>query len=120
MVAGRKSGLILSGETVTWEAVHFCIKQRLTIKITEMRQPYYFVDEMIDGAFKSLRHEHHFSTNNDRTVMTDVFNYEAPYSVFGKIFNSIVLQRYMRKFLMERNAMIKSEAEGSNRMHFLK
>ena len=57
-VDGRISGLIQKGEFVTWEATHFFVKQRLSSKITEMEEPNYFVDEMISGAFKSIRHKH--------------------------------------------------------------
>ncbi len=34
-VAGRTSGLIELDESVTWEAMHFGIKQRLTVKTVE-------------------------------------------------------------------------------------
>ena len=59
-IAGRTSGLIELGESVTWEAKHFGIRQTLTSKITEFDRPNYFVDEQVSGAFKSFRHEHHF------------------------------------------------------------
>ena len=67
-IAGKTSGLIESGETVTWRAKHFGIWQTLTSKITEFDRPNYFVDEMVEGAFKSFRHEHYFpfpSRKND-------------------------------------------------------
>ena len=32
-VAGRASGLIELGETVTWEATHFGVRQRLTLSL---------------------------------------------------------------------------------------
>ena len=34
-VAGVTKGLIKLGESVTWEATHFGIRQKLTLKITE-------------------------------------------------------------------------------------
>lgn len=43
-VAGKTSGLIELGESVTWEAKHFGIRQRLTSKITICDAPTYFVD----------------------------------------------------------------------------
>src|ERR1700744_4744274 len=59
-IAGKTSGLIELGESVTWRAKHFGIWQSLTSKITEFDQPNFFVDEMVKGAFKSFRHQHHF------------------------------------------------------------
>ena len=72
-VAGRTSGLIEKGEFVTWEAVHFGIKQNLTVRITEMRSPEYFKDEMVKGAFKSFVHEHLFKKEGRQTRMADLF-----------------------------------------------
>ncbi len=110
-IAGRTTGLIEKGETVTWEAVHFGIKQQLTSRIGEMRPPYYFSDEMVKGAFKSLYHEHYFETLSGKTEMSDVFMYETPLGVLGSLFDILVLKRYMRGFLEQRNAVIKNEAE---------
>ena len=59
-VAGKTSGFIELGESVTWEAKHFGVKQQLTSKITAFKSPTYFVDEQASGAFKSFKHEHIF------------------------------------------------------------
>ena len=53
-VGGVTTGLLLAGDVVTWEAVHFGIRQRLTAKITEMDRPYMFEDIMVKGAFHSF------------------------------------------------------------------
>lgn len=82
-VAGRTNGLIEFGETVTWEAVHFGIKQRLTVKITQLEFPNLFVDEMVSGAFKTMKHIHHFAPTEQGTLMTDEFSYTTPLGVLG-------------------------------------
>ena len=113
-VEGRISGLIQKGEFVTWEATHFFVKQRLSSRITEMEEPFYFVDEMISGAFKSIRHKHEFVQAGDTTIMIDDFNYEVPFGFLGQFFNQIVLKNYLRHLLMQRNREIKRQAETSN------
>jgi ligand-binding SRPBCC domain-containing protein len=110
-VAGKTSGLIELGEWVTWEAVHFGIKQKLTSKITELKSPTYFVDEMVSGAFKSFKHEHIFQENDLITIMIDRFHFESPYGVFGILANKLVLKKYMRNLLTKRAEILKSEAE---------
>lgn len=45
VVDGITKGLISYNEFVTWEAVHFGIKQRLTSKITAYKRPFHFCDE---------------------------------------------------------------------------
>jgi ligand-binding SRPBCC domain-containing protein len=58
-VAGCTSGLIGDGETVTWEATHFGVKQRLSVRVTKFDRPHLFEDEMIRGAFASMSHTRH-------------------------------------------------------------
>ncbi|WP_294333010.1 SRPBCC family protein [uncultured Chryseobacterium sp.] len=110
-VAGRTAGLIEQGETVTWKAKHLGIVQTLTTQIISMHKPYHFTDIMLKGAFKSMKHQHLFRQEDRYTVMTDIFEFESPFGIIGKIFNAIFLRNYMKQFLLERNRMIKSTAE---------
>ena len=109
-IAGRTSGLIELGEWVTWRAKHFGLWQTLTSKITELEYPNFFTDEMVQGAFKSFRHEHYFFAIKEETLMKDIFRYESPY---GTIFDLVFLQNYMRRLLEKRNLVIKEIAEPS-------
>ncbi len=110
-IAGRTSGLIGPNETVTWRAKHFGIWQTLTSKITGFNTPHFFADEMISGAFKSFRHEHHFLWDGQQTIMRDVFVFESPLGILGRLVNHLFLTRYMRKLLIKRNEVIKLVAE---------
>ncbi|MBB6731692.1 SRPBCC family protein [Cohnella zeiphila] len=110
-VGGVTDGPIGLGETVTFEATHFLVRQRLTSQITEYREPCWFVDEMRRGAFKSLRHEHEFQEAKERTLMTDTLLFEAPFGVIGTVTERLVLGRYMRKFLEHRNLELKRVIE---------
>jgi ligand-binding SRPBCC domain-containing protein len=110
-IAGRTSGFIELNETVTWRAKHFGIWQTLTSKITEFDRPNFFADEMANGAFKSFRHEHYFLSRHEQTLMKDIFVFESPAGIFGKLFNWLLLTRYMTKLLLIRNKVIKAAAE---------
>src|SRR5436305_757280 len=74
-VAGVTSGLLELGDTVTWEAKHFGIRQHLTSRISEYDRPHRFVDEMVQGIFKKIWHLHEFHPCNDGTWMIDVFEF---------------------------------------------
>ena len=112
-IAGRLKGLIVEGETVTWEATHFSVRQLLTTKIISMQRPSRFYDVMQQGAFKSMEHEHLFYEHEGSTLMKDIMVYETPYGILGRLFDTIVLRRYMNKLLHERNSVIKSAAESN-------
>jgi ligand-binding SRPBCC domain-containing protein len=111
-IAGVKSGLIGKGEQVTWRAKHFGVTQHLTSKITEFQSPYRFRDEMLDGVFKMIRHDHLFEESGDKTIMRDKFEFESPAGFLGLIVNKLILEKYLRNLLIKRNRMIKEVAEG--------
>ncbi|WP_338044214.1 hypothetical protein [Paenibacillus oryzisoli] len=53
-IAGTTSGMVRGGDTVTFEARHFLIRQKHTSLISNYVRPYHFVDEMLRGTFKSM------------------------------------------------------------------
>ena len=110
-IGGRTSGLIELHETVTWEARHFGIMQNLTSVITDVISPTFFADEMVRGAFKCFRHEHHFSEKDGVTTLIDIFDYTSPFGFLGRLFDLLVLKAYMRKLLQKRNEVLKAYAE---------
>lgn len=110
-VAGVTRGLIGLGEEVTWEARHFGIRQRLTVRVTAFERPAHFQDIMISGAFSSMTHDHTFEQHSDGTLMRDRFEFTSPLGVLGRIADSLFLTSYMRRFIVRRNAVLKQLAE---------
>lgn len=111
-VDGITRGLIGLNESVTWRAKHFGVYQHLTSKITEYTYPTFFVDEMTQGIFKHLRHEHSFASITPKeTMMTDVFVYSSPLGILGKIADALFLKNYLTNVLIQRNEVIKNFAE---------
>lgn len=111
VIAGKMSGLCELGDTITWQAVHFGIRQKLTVKITQMNKPFSFEDQMQQGIFASMKHIHHFKTVENTTIMTDEFIFEAPLGILGIIAEKLFLKTYMTNFLKVRNETLKSLAE---------
>jgi ligand-binding SRPBCC domain-containing protein len=110
-VAGVMSGLMGLGDTVTWEAVHFGVRQRLTSKITAYERPYRFTDEMVRGAFHAIKHIHEFVPQPPGTLVIDRFYFRAPLGVLGSLVERLILTRYMRGLLLARNVYLKQTAE---------
>lgn len=110
-IAGKTSGLIELGQSVTWGARHYFIWQELTSKVVELSEPNFFADEMVKGAFKSFRHEHYFFNSGGKTIMRDVFEFESPLGWLGRLFNFISLTAYMTSLLKQRNEVIRQVAE---------
>jgi len=118
-VGGRTTGLIELGETVTWQATHFGIRQKLTSKITAFERPFHFWDEQVEGVFKSIEHHHYFEQIGYSVKMIDKFQYVSPLGLLGKLADVIFLKRYMKHFLVQRNDMIKKVAESGQYQSFI-
>jgi ligand-binding SRPBCC domain-containing protein len=110
-VAGVTQGLIKQDETVTWQAKHLFKTRTLTTVISSMSPYSRFTDEMIEGDFSMMKHEHIFTFSGKTTTMRDVFVFESPFGLLGKLLNGLFLTKYMKRLLQKRNLVIKEYAE---------
>ncbi|UYQ92756.1 SRPBCC family protein [Chitinophaga horti] len=110
-IAGRTNGLIENGESVTWQAKHLRKVRQLKVHITAMEKSGFFRDEMLEGDFTYMKHEHHFKEIANGTVMIDVMDFGTPYGKLGRLFEKLYLHRYMQRLLEHRNEVIKDFAE---------
>jgi ligand-binding SRPBCC domain-containing protein len=118
--SGVTSGLIGMAQRVTWRAKHLGVWQTLTSEITAMEPPAYFQDTMVQGAFRFMQHDHFFrALSSGQTEMKDVFHFAAPLPLLGRVAEIILLRRYMRALLHERNLVIKQIAESSDWTRYL-
>jgi ligand-binding SRPBCC domain-containing protein len=115
IVGGRTSGLLQLGDTVTFEAVHLGIRQRLTARIVELDPPRRFVDEMVAGPFAELRHVHEFRAESGEVVMTDTLQWRSPLGMLGRLADVLFLERHLRAYLTRKQANLKAHAEAESR-----
>ncbi|GAB1490008.1 hypothetical protein MASR2M8_24650 [Opitutaceae bacterium] len=118
-VAGVTSGLIGAGQDVTWEARHLGVRQRLRVKITACERPERFQDAMLQGAFAMMRHDHTFTERDGQTVMIDRFEFRSPLGPLGWLIDRVFLTGYMKRFLEQRNAILKRLAESEEWKRYL-
>jgi ligand-binding SRPBCC domain-containing protein len=119
-IAGVTSGLLGPGQLVTWRAPHLGVWQTLTSQITAYDRPRHFRDSMVHGAFARFDHDHYFEPNGaGGTLMRDVFEYSAPLGPLGWLAERLILTRYMRRFLAERNRQIQAVAESDQWTQFV-
>lgn len=105
---GRLEGRLERGDLVCFEGRHFGIMQTFCARITEFDRPRRFVDEMVRGAFKRMRHVHEFEERDGVTTMIDTLDWKAP---FGVIADKLFLERHMRWFVETKQAALKTLIE---------
>lgn len=112
IVAGIGGGLIGADQEVTWEATHFLIRQRLSIRITAFDPPHHFRDSQVDGPFRRMDHDHFFfpEDNGAATRMVDRFDYESPLGWLGRLADVLFLERYLHHLLETRNKCLEAAA----------
>ena len=118
-VAGVTKGLIGMDGEVTWEARHFGVRQRLTVRVTAFERPTHFQDVMVSGAFKSMVHDHEFTEHPAGTLMSDRFEFRSPLGILGAIVDRVFLASYMRRFIVRRNEVLKQLAESAEWSRYL-
>lgn len=110
-IGGVTSGLIGPNQKVLWQATHLGFRQTMETQISKFTRPFFFTDEMVNGIFKTMIHDHFFYVMNKDTVMVDHFYYEAPLGLIGEAADIIFLKRYLTRLLTQRNETIKHYAE---------
>jgi ligand-binding SRPBCC domain-containing protein len=112
-IAGVTSGLIGAGQEVAWRGWHLGLPVSHRSRITQYQRPQHFQDCMVKGSFRSFCHDHHFEeVQADRTRMTDVMEFSAPFGVVGRMVEKVLLRRHMLQLLLRRNECLRRTAEG--------
>jgi ligand-binding SRPBCC domain-containing protein len=62
-------------------------------EITQVNEPYHFIDEQRFGPYSLWHHQHHFREVNGGVEMTDELNYAIPYGIIGQLAKSIFVER---------------------------
>jgi ligand-binding SRPBCC domain-containing protein len=104
---GKLEGTLGLGDLVAFEGRHFGLRQRFAARITEVTPPRRFVDEMVSGAFRRLRHEHEFVMHADGTLMRDILEWESPLGFIGRIADELFVKRHMEWFVRTKQQNLK-------------
>lgn len=111
LVAGTTGILVNAGDTITLSAKHLGKTRMITARVIEMNIPEKFVEEQVKGDLKSFRHEHHFKSVENGTLVIDLVEMEEPRDAIGSILGKLFMKKYFETLLNKRNALVKLYAE---------
>ena len=75
-------------------------------RISEYEENSFFVDEMMQGPYKTWYHRHLFSTVRGGVEITDLVKYELPFGLLGNLVHSILIRKQLEKIFNHRNEAI--------------
>jgi ligand-binding SRPBCC domain-containing protein len=83
------------------------IPQTWVTEITNVNQPYYFVDEQRFGPYKMWHHEHIFTKLDDaNTEMQDIVSYVVPFGILGRIMNKLIISKKINEIFNYRKSVL--------------
>ncbi len=84
------------------------IKLTWLTEITQVRAPYYFVDEQRVGPYAIWHHEHSLSPSKKGVLMTDLINYRPPAGPLGALARQVFIKKQLEGVFQYRElAMVK-------------
>lgn len=76
-------------------------------EITQVNEPFYFVDEQRFGPYKMWHHEHIFRKDEDGLVlMEDIVSYVVPFGILGRIIHGLVISKKIREIFNYRTEVL--------------
>ncbi|HVX01895.1 MAG TPA: SRPBCC family protein [Nitrososphaera sp.] len=106
--------------TEVWLEGNLVVKSRWHSKITCLKKPYVYVDEMLEGRFRLWKHTHTFeqqvvgSGSGDdydgraATKVIDEIDFELRYGPLGRIFEGYAEKQLSKIFAHRKDATIKA------------
>jgi ligand-binding SRPBCC domain-containing protein len=84
----------------------FSIPVKWVTEITQVKEPFFFVDEQRSGPYAIWHHEHHFETVNGGVMMTDKLFYKVPFGMFGDLLDRMIIRRKVQGIFDYRSAAL--------------
>jgi ligand-binding SRPBCC domain-containing protein len=74
-----------------WVQVHWMTE------ITQVKEPFYFIDEQRFGPYALWHHQHHFKEVNGGVEMTDEVSYAIPLGLLGRLAHALFVGREVNR-----------------------
>ena len=100
---------IYAGQIITYKVgVLPLIKTNWVTEITQVREPFYFIDEQRSGPYSLWHHEHFFEETSNGVLMTDRVSYKIPLGWLGDFLTEAFIKRQLLKIFSYRAEILSS------------
>ncbi len=91
----------------------FGIPMTWVTEITQVNNPFFFVDEQRSGPYAIWHHEHHFKVVENGVIMTDKLFYKVPLGPIGHLIDAMFVHKkingifeFRKKFLEKNDTLL--------------
>jgi ligand-binding SRPBCC domain-containing protein len=104
------TGKQIAEGTEVWLEGNLVMKSRWHSRITRMKKPYVYVDEMLEGRFRVWKHTHSFEQvgGDYKTKVIDEIEFELRYGPLGKMLEGYVEKQLAKIFAHRKEATIEA------------
>ena len=89
------------------------IKMNWLTEITQVQEPYYFVDEQRAGPYALWHHEHHLKATPKGVLMSDLVTYRLPAGPLGTLAHGLFVQKQLKGIFQYRELALEKRFGGS-------
>ena len=75
-------------------------------EITQVQEPYYFIDEQRFGPYKFWHHEHLFNPIPNGVEVVDIIYYKMPFGFLGKVLHHLKVKQDLEAIFSYRRAKL--------------
>ncbi len=104
-VVKSSTGSKLQEGTEVWLEGNLIVRSAWHSKITELK-PYVYVDEMLEGRFKTWKHVHAFKPVEGGAQVIDEIDFELRYGLLGRMLEGYAYRQLEKIFAHRKEATI--------------
>jgi ligand-binding SRPBCC domain-containing protein len=94
VITSRLPEKVYPGLIITYKVSPvFSIPITWVTEITQVNEPFYFVDDQRSGPYSIWHHEHHFEVVENGVMMTDKLFYKVPFGVLGNLLDWMFIHK---------------------------
>lgn len=71
-------------------------------EITQVKEPFHFIDEQRFGPYALWHHQHHFEEVKGGVLMTDEVNYAIPFGILGRFAHWLFVAKEVNRIFEHR------------------
>jgi ligand-binding SRPBCC domain-containing protein len=84
------------------------VRMKWVTKITEVREPDYFIDTQLEGPYTLWHHKHIFRSVEGGVDMIDELDYVIPLGVLGQLANWLLVEKEVKGIFDYRNEILQT------------